>query len=192
MPMVKVWVMHMLVLQRLVPMPMRVRLGYSAVVRMLMVGIVHVAVLVFHRLMNVFVVMALGKMQIQAETHESRRKYELLRDWLVQHGDRHDGPDKRRQRKVRAGACASEVTQRQNEQNEADADAEKPDGGRNADHRCRRQARAERERQAEIDAAGGQSLDQRDQDRIGGRKFAGQVVVYAPGKACAGHSQGRP
>ena len=59
--MMQVGVMRMGVAQRLMPVPMRMRLRHRSLMRVLMVPVVLMAVLVFDRLVLMLVLMALGQ-----------------------------------------------------------------------------------------------------------------------------------
>lgn len=70
--MVHVGGMRVLVAQALVPVPMRMRLAWRIVCRMLMlmVLVVHMAVGVLHGLVLMLVLMVLSHMQPDTETHQ--------------------------------------------------------------------------------------------------------------------------
>jgi len=59
--MMQVGIMRMGVAQRLMPMPMRMRVRHRSVMRVLMVRVVPMAVLVFDRLVLMLVLMAFGE-----------------------------------------------------------------------------------------------------------------------------------
>ena len=65
------------------PVPVRMRLGRVAFVRVLMMLVVDVAVLVLDRLVRVVVLMAFGQMQPEAKSHQRAGDDELSRDWLA-------------------------------------------------------------------------------------------------------------
>lgn len=67
---VQVWVMRMRVRNALMAMPVRVRFGHSPFMAMAVMGVMDVGVVVFQRLVRVFVVMAFGKMQPDAGRHK--------------------------------------------------------------------------------------------------------------------------
>ena len=72
--MMQVRIMSMGVAQRLVPVPMRMRLRHYALVRMLVVLIMHVTVLVFQRSVLVVVNMAFREMQPEPQSHQETSK----------------------------------------------------------------------------------------------------------------------
>ena len=77
--MMQVRIMGMGVVQRLMPVPMRMWLRHDALMRMLVVLIMHVAVLVFQRAMLVFVHMAFREMQPEPQAHQETSKRKLQR-----------------------------------------------------------------------------------------------------------------
>lgn len=66
---VQIRIVRVLVTYRLVPVPVGMRFGDRAIVSMLMVCVVTVEVIMFQRLMQMRVVMALGKVQPKPECH---------------------------------------------------------------------------------------------------------------------------
>jgi hypothetical protein len=70
MAVMEVRIVWMLVAHGLVPMRMRMRLCHRPVMRMLVMRIMHVAVLVLNRLMNMLMVMAFGKVKPNTDRHE--------------------------------------------------------------------------------------------------------------------------
>ena len=93
-------------------------------VRVLVVLVMHVRMLVRHRLMRMLVLVPLDQMQRDADRHQQRRAEQAGGDWLAEqrHGDR--AADEGRGREIGAGARRPEVAQRQHEQRQADAVAE--------------------------------------------------------------------
>lgn len=90
---------------------MRVRLA-GRIVRGVVVAVmrvVHVPVLVLHRLMDVLVRVPLGQVQPHARAHEQAGGAELPRHRFREHGQRQHGPDERRGRKIRSGARRAEM-----------------------------------------------------------------------------------
>ena len=127
--MVQIRVMRMLVSHRLMLMPMRVRFGNPAVVVMLVMSVVNVTVLVRKRFVQMFVLVPFGEMEPQPESHQQPRESQLERQRLAE-SQRDERADKRRQRKVSAGASGPEMTKGQHEKNQADPDHEKSEQGR--------------------------------------------------------------
>ncbi|MNT43071.1 hypothetical protein D3C72_1795220 [compost metagenome] len=70
MPMVHVRIMRVLVAHRFVPVPVRMRFGDRAVVGVGVMFVVDMGVFVLQRLVAVFVVVALGQVQPEAEGHQ--------------------------------------------------------------------------------------------------------------------------
>ena len=83
MAMVDVRVMRMLVSQRFMPVPVRMRLGHRPLVHMAMMVVVDVAVLMLDRLMRVVVLMAFGQMQPEAKRHQRAGEDKLSRERLA-------------------------------------------------------------------------------------------------------------
>ena len=79
----KVRVVRMPVPERLMPVPVCMRLGHCAFVAVLMMRVVDVAVLVLGRLVRVVMLMAFGQMQPEAKSHQRAGEDELNRDRLV-------------------------------------------------------------------------------------------------------------
>ena len=93
-----------------------VRLGDRPVVLMPMVFVVHVAMLVLHRRVEVLVLVSLGQVQPEANTHQQSCADQRHCHRIMQKGDRDDGADERREREVSPGPCSSEMPQRRYEQ----------------------------------------------------------------------------
>ncbi len=79
----EIWVVRMPVAKRLMPVPVRMRLGHRAFVGVLMMWIVDVAVFVLDRLVRVVVLVAFGQMQPEAKSHQRAGEDELHRDRLA-------------------------------------------------------------------------------------------------------------
>lgn len=80
------------------PMDMNMRLWrYPWSVAVLVMLIVHMDVLVFHRLMGVFVLMSLGQVQPETYGHQRTAGQECDRHWIVQQQDRRAGAHERGQ-----------------------------------------------------------------------------------------------
>jgi hypothetical protein len=77
MPMMDVWVMRVLVSQRRVPVKMCVGLArwIAGLVRMLMVLVMGVPMLVLQRLVDMFVFVSFGNVQIQSHCHQKPGNY---------------------------------------------------------------------------------------------------------------------
>jgi hypothetical protein len=80
----KVWIVHMPVPERLMPVPVRMRLGHRAFVGVLMMLVVHMPVLVLDRLVRVVMLMAFGQMQPEAKSHQRAGADELNRERLTE------------------------------------------------------------------------------------------------------------
>src|ERR1700722_1166543 len=96
----KVRIVSMPVTERLMPVPVRMRLGDHAFVRVLMMGIVDMAVFVLDRLVRVVVAMVFGHMQPEAKSHQRAGEDELNRERLSEEDDRNDRAEERRKREI--------------------------------------------------------------------------------------------
>jgi len=147
-PVMQIGVMRVLVHERHMAMPVRVRLAgrIAGHVRMLMVSVMRMAVLVLEGFVHVLVLMRLGEMQIESDRHQKTRNNELQRHGFAEPRDRDERADERRRREIGAGARGPEMAQSEHEQDEADAVADKADQGRAADRGRRRKLRTGNER----------------------------------------------
>ena len=93
----------------------------------LVVLIVHMNVLMLHRLMGVLVMVLLGQVEPEPDGHQRTTSQERYRDRLAQQQDRRAGADKRCQRVVSAGSGSPQVPQGQHEERQRDAVAEEPE-----------------------------------------------------------------
>ena len=102
--MMNVRVMRMSVDQFLVTVPMRVRFAGRVIraVDMLMMLVVSVQVLVFHRLMPVLVFVPLSQMKPDAEAHEGSGNPDTNRQLVAQEQNRDGCAHERRGGKIRA------------------------------------------------------------------------------------------
>lgn len=128
--MMQVGVMWMGMTQRRMAVPMRMRFADRAVMRMPVVCVVSMAVLVFERLVPMLVLMPLGEMHPQPKPHQETGERKARCYGLVQEADRQHRPDKRRERKISAGAGRPEMTQRPHEEHEANPYPGEADDGR--------------------------------------------------------------
>ena len=91
------------------------------IVLMSMMFVVHVAVGVRQRFVRVSVRMALGQMQPYPERHAAARDPEKRTGRFAQQPQREHRANERRDGKIRAGACAAQMPQRQDKQHQAHA-----------------------------------------------------------------------
>ena len=98
-----------------------------AVVLMLMVRIVNMLVGVFQGFMRVLVGMVFRQVQPDTPRHQGRRHEQLHRDRLVEKQHRHQCTKERRHREIGPCARRTQMPQRQDEQGQAGAVAEKPE-----------------------------------------------------------------
>jgi hypothetical protein len=115
----------------LVEMSVRFARWIEGAVRVTMVFVMDMWMRMRHRRVNVFVFVTLGEVQPDAQCHETARRQELKRDGLRQRHDRRYRPHEWRRAEVGRRACAAEMAQRQDEQHDAQAVANKPDTHRN-------------------------------------------------------------
>ena len=161
-------------------MAMRFPIRIVRHVLMLVMSVMHVAMLVLERLMQMLVVVRLGKMQIHANPHEQCRASQIKCGHLAEQRERKGRADKGSCGKVSAGACNSQVPQAQHKEHQAYPVAEEADRGRGGECCGSRQRSTTSERQREIDGAGSQSLDHGNLQRIGRAELAREIVVDTP------------
>jgi hypothetical protein len=113
---VDVGVVRMRVPHRLVAVPVRVRLPRH-VVRAMRMLVVRVGVL--ERLVRVPVLVMLGEVQPEPETHEGGGGEEERRHRFVPEQNAECGADERGEREVGAGACRAQIAHRPHVQHEA-------------------------------------------------------------------------
>ncbi len=70
-PVMQIRIVDMRVPHRLVPVPMRMGLGYLPLMLVLVVHVMHVAVLMLQRFVRMLMVMALGQMQPKSNPHQN-------------------------------------------------------------------------------------------------------------------------
>ena len=138
MPMMGVGQVWMAMLQRVVSMPVGVRLvpGIVRAVFMPVMVVMAVDVRMRRRRMAVRVFVMLGEVKPHADSHQAGRGKELHGHRLTQRNDRGDGTEEGRRGEIGAGPRRPEMTQGEHEQGETDAvpqeanDARTDDGGR--------------------------------------------------------------
>ena len=145
MPMMEIGIVRMPVHYRFMPVPVIVRLARRIVrpVHMMMVLVMRMTMLMFHRSVRMLVLVTFGQMQPQANRHERTSHHQPNRQRLVEHCQREQRADERSQRKIGSRARRPEIAQAKHEQREAYAIAEKANhSGRQdgADIRQRRSA----------------------------------------------------
>ena len=93
MPVMQIGVVGMPMHQFDVPVPMSMRLsgGIALGVLVLVMGIVTMPVLVFHRLVEVFMLVLFGQMQPKTQPHQAARDKQLHGKRLTQYHDRENG-----------------------------------------------------------------------------------------------------
>ena len=100
-----------------------VRLALRIIVAMYvsMMLVVNVSMLVLHRLVNVLVLVALRKMEINANGHEQTGRYQAPCHGLSEHPDCEERSDKWSGRKIRACSRGTQVPKREHEHDDAHA-----------------------------------------------------------------------
>src|SRR3954465_5935063 len=155
-PVVQIRIVRMTVAQPRVAMHMRMRLAAvpGEVVSMGMVRIVHMLMRVRDRLVQMLVLMALAHIEPSPDRHQRAGGPEDSARVRAEDSQGERRAEKWRHGKIRTGACGAEVAERHDEEDEAHAVADEADQAGKQQCARRRQTRAHRERDAEIDAAG--------------------------------------
>ena len=129
-----VQVMHvgrvrMCVFQRTMHMDMRVRLPRWIVqtVLMLVVLVMHVRMAVRKRLVDMFMLVALGEVQPNAQSHQAACEEQLNGNWLAQSNNGNRCAEEWRRRKIRTGTRGAQLSQREDEKCKAHAVSQKTD-----------------------------------------------------------------
>lgn len=105
--------MRMSVPKRLMPVPVRMRLGHDPFVSMAMVVVVDMGMLVLSRLVGMVMGVPFGQMKPDAERHQRAGNNKLRRDRLMDEGNRDNRAKERREREIGASPSAAEMAQRQ-------------------------------------------------------------------------------
>lgn len=123
---------RMLVRQSLVTMPVCMRLSGRIVgaVYVLVVLVVHMLMLVRHRLVDMLVFMNFRHVQPYAHRHQGAGGSELNRDWFGEQQDRSYRAEERGSREVCAGPRRTKISERADEQDKADAISDEADEAR--------------------------------------------------------------
>lgn len=186
--MMEIGIMRVTVHQPRMRMKMGMRLArrIGRPVRMLVVRIVTMAMLMHHRFVHMLMRMMLGEMEEEAETHQHGRSDKGERDRIAEDREAQSRAKERGRGEIGAGARRPQMAQRQNEEREAGAIAEKAEDTGGEERRRRGPGAAPERGEAEIDAARREPFHHRDIQRIGARKLARQIVVDRPGerRAC--------
>ena len=131
MPVMGVGQVRMAMLQRVMAMPVGVRLALGIVraVFMPVMVVMAVDVCMRRRRMAVRVFVMLGEMKPHADCHQAGRGEELHGDRLAQRNDRGGGSEEGRRGEIGAGPRRPEMTQGVHEQGETDAVPQEADDG---------------------------------------------------------------
>ena len=107
----------MLVQNSRMPVPMAMRLvGRRGRVLMLVMEVMHVAMFMLERFMQMLVVVRLGEVQIDANAHQQRRAHQSKGRCLAKQRERQGCTDKGSRREVGAGARSSQVPKAQHKE----------------------------------------------------------------------------
>src|SRR5258708_33404298 len=85
----------------------------------LMLFVMNVSMVVLDRFMLMLVLVSLGQVQPDANSHQSSSDHKLISQTIAQDQKRDQCTDEGRQRKVRTRSCGADMPKRQNEQGEA-------------------------------------------------------------------------
>ena len=108
-PMMQIRIVRMPMAHRLVAVPRRVRFSDRSVVGMPMVVIMDMSMFVFERLMEVFVLVPFGEVHPEADRHQDAGGGQLRTEPVAEHGQRHEGADKGRQREIGPGSRRAQM-----------------------------------------------------------------------------------
>ena len=184
MTVMKIWGMRVAVAQWLMLMAMTV--GAPWRIRgdmiMLVVLIVLVRVLMYFVHVQMMMAVSFAEMKPQSDRHEHARDSQRPRERFAEnHG--HGGANEWSDREIGTRASAAQVTQRQNEQDEAESITEQANDQGANDRPTARPVRAERDRQDDDYSACHRPLDCHNQQGIRTRHGASTRVVDAPTQA---------
>ncbi len=112
MAVMEIGVVRMPVPQRLMPVPVRMRLGHRPFVGVAMMVVVDMGMLVLDRLMPMVMGMPFGQMKRDPKRHQHPGNDELQSDRLVKQENCDDRAKERREREISAGPSAAQMPQR--------------------------------------------------------------------------------
>lgn len=181
--------MRMRVLESAVLMEVRMRLAgrFGPIMGVPMMFIVHMGMRMGDRL--VLVLVSLGEMQPNTQSHESSCRQQLGSDRLSERHDRDERSQKGGGGEICPGARGAKVAQCQDKQRETEAIADEAHAQCDQRRRYGRQRGARPKRERKVDRAGNEALQFYDLQRVGQRDLAGQIIVQAPGNARAGDQE---
>jgi hypothetical protein len=105
------------------------------------------------RLVNVFMLVPLGHVQPQPESHQRPSDDQLQRQGVIENDQREQRADEWGQREVSSGSRGAEVTKRQHEHDQAYADTEKASEPPGCEDTPRGKASTQQERQQDVSRA---------------------------------------
>src|SRR5512132_797854 len=173
MPMMRVWVMRVPVHDRIVYVPMGMRLINRIKWRVTVVLIVHMLVLVLDFFVLVLMVVPLGQMQPYPQGHQRCGNCQIDRERLAEEENRDRHADERGRRIVSSRAPGSDVPQRQNEQHQAKSVTDQADDSGNRECPVVGNVDALPQGEQKVDGAGNQALYHRNLRGIAEGNLAG-------------------
>ena len=145
---------------------------------------------VHHRLVNMFMFMALGEMQPNTQAHQSASHKQLNGNGLSESHDSNYRTKEWCGRKISAGTRRTKMPKRDYEKSEAYPVAKKTDDARKQNIKRTRQRASGRESERDTDGSGNEALEFDNLQGIGQRNFSRQIVVEAPHDAGADDGEG--
>ncbi len=177
----------MLVNHRAMLMPVAVRFAGRGpwIMGMLVMLVMNVCVFVGNVPVRVFMAMALGNVEPDADRHQRGGDHHLCGDRLGKQRNTQHRSDKRRCGEVSAGSGGTQIAEREHKQDEAYAIARQTHDTRTQRGAERWKPGADKDRKGDIHKPRRQALDGRDLHGVSRTDFPRQVVVDAPGEARA-------
>ena len=169
MPVVHVRRVRMGVRKPVMLMPVRVRFAGRVVRSMLMsvVFVVHMRMHVRGQFVDMFVLVTLGDVEPNSQSHECARRKQRKRDIVAKREDGNEGAHEWRSREIGTGARGAQIAKRTDIKREAHAVSQEPHrAGRKQDSAIR-QVRAVHVCEQQVDRAGDQPLQHGNLQWIG-------------------------
>ena len=133
---------------------------------MLVMPVMHVAVIVLEGIVQVLVLVALGKVQPYSDTHEDGAGEEIGADFLAENQNRNERTDKGSEREVRSCSGGAEMPQGENKKHQTDTVTDKPHTGGGQQGQRAGSTGAARQRDGRIDNARDKSFGGGNFNRI--------------------------
>ena len=153
--------------------------------------IVHVPVVVSDRLVEMFMLVALGEVKPDSQRHEQGGDHQNDRDRRPKN-DREHRPEERRTGEIGTGAGRAHMPHRNDEEHEAHPVSEESDHHRDGDVDRGRQGGTESEGDDQVHRPGDPALDGRQPGGIRQRDLSSEIVVDPPAQAGAQDRQRWP